>query len=65
MDDIDYTGGETLVELAEELRSRNIVFAVADANEHLQRELSRFGVDAREFASIREARAAFHADDAG
>jgi MFS superfamily sulfate permease-like transporter len=65
MDDIDYTGGETLVELAEELRSRNIVFAVADANEHLQRELARFGVDAREFASVREARAAFHADDAG
>jgi len=62
MDDIDYTGGETLSELAEQLRSRNIVFAVANASDHVQHELTRFGVDAREFASLQDARQAFHAD---
>jgi sulfate permease, SulP family len=62
MDDVDYTGGQTLAELAEQLGSRKIVFAVANANEDLRRELARFGVDAREFASLHDAREAFHAD---
>ncbi len=65
MDDIDYTGGETLSELAGQLRSRNIVFAVANASDHVQHELARFGVDAREFASLQDARQAFHADRSG
>jgi MFS superfamily sulfate permease-like transporter len=60
MDDVDYTGGETLVELSEQLASRKIVFAIANASDHLREELARFGVEAREFGTLADARQAFH-----
>jgi high affinity sulfate transporter 1 len=65
IDDVDYTGGETLVELADELAARNIVFAVAGASRHLRRELDLFGVTERigpehYYESIQDARDAFH-----
>jgi sulfate permease, SulP family len=44
MDDVDYTGAETLLEIADELRRRGIVFAVAGANDHVRRVLDRFGL---------------------
>src|SRR5262249_13011550 len=44
IDDIDYTGGKTLAELADELASRDVVFAVAAASSAVRRELDRFGV---------------------
>ena len=47
IDDVDYTGGQTLAELAETLRKRGIAFGVADASEHLRRELDRFGLSAQ------------------
>jgi SulP family sulfate permease len=47
IDDIDYTGGKTLAELADELAARDVVFAVARANGAVRRELDRFGVTAK------------------
>ena len=69
IDDVDYTGGRTLAELASELKDRGIVFAVADASAHLRRELDRFGITEvigpeHYFDSLYAARDAFHADRA-
>jgi MFS superfamily sulfate permease-like transporter len=66
IDDVDYTGGQTVVELADQLRQRGIVFAVAEADDDIRRQLDRFGLTAkigpdRYFTSLHEARAAFHA----
>ena len=66
IDDVDYTGGQALSELAEQLERRNIVFAVADASPQLRGELDRFGVTQKigpdhMFDSLESARAAFHA----
>lgn len=47
IDDVDYTGGKTLLEFAEQLEERAIVFAVAGANDEVRRELDRFGVTER------------------
>jgi sulfate permease, SulP family len=44
IDDVDYTGAETLLELAEQLHKRGIIFAVAGANDHVRRVLDRFGL---------------------
>jgi len=64
MDDIDYTGGKTLAELADQLADRHIVFAIAAASDTLRRELDRFGVTAKigndhYYSSVDDARAAF------
>ena len=66
VDDIDYTGAQTLLELADQLKQRGIVFAVADATDHVRNELDRFGLTERigsdhYFASVHDARDAFHA----
>ena len=65
IDDIDYTGGKTLLELANELRERGIVFAIAEADPDVRRELKRFGVtdrigEDRVFDRLSDARTAFH-----
>jgi MFS superfamily sulfate permease-like transporter len=65
IDDIDYTGAQTLLELAGELRQRGIVFAVAEADDDVRRELDRFGLTDkigpdRIFDSLQAARDAFH-----
>ena len=64
IDDVDYSGGQTLLELAGQLRQRGIVFAVAEAGEEVRRELDRFGVTGkigpdRYFDSLHAARDAF------
>jgi sulfate permease, SulP family len=59
MDDVDYTGGKALLDLQDQLQSRGIVFAVAAANDHLARELDRFGITAPRFATVAAARDAF------
>ncbi|HET6812753.1 MAG TPA: SulP family inorganic anion transporter [Actinomycetota bacterium] len=66
IDDIDYTGAQTLLELADHLRQRGIVFAVAEASDDLRRELDRFGLTDKigpnhYFDSIHAARHAFRA----
>jgi high affinity sulfate transporter 1 len=65
IDDVDYTGGKTLSELADELRSRGVVFAIAGAGPEVARQLRLFGVTAkigedRVFETLDDARAAFH-----
>src|SRR4051794_16165990 len=70
IDDVDYTGGKTLAELADQLADREIVFAVAEASRPIKRELDRFGVterigDDHYYDSLDAARAAFHASRAG
>jgi SulP family sulfate permease len=64
IDDIDYTGAQTLLELADQLRERGIVFAVAEANDDIRREFDRFGVTdkigpGRYFDGLHAARDAF------
>jgi SulP family sulfate permease len=64
IDDVDYSGGQTLLELAGQLRQRGIVFAVAEANDDVRRELDRFGLTGkigpdRYFDSLHAARDGF------
>ena len=47
IDDIDYTGGQTLVEVVEQLSQRGVSFGVVDASPELRRELDRFGITAK------------------
>jgi sulfate permease, SulP family len=66
IDDIDYTGAQTLLELADHLQERGIVLAVAEASDDLHRELDRFGLTDkigpdRYLDSLQAARDAFHA----
>ncbi|WP_406829755.1 SulP family inorganic anion transporter [Pedococcus sp. KACC 23699] len=44
IDDVDFTGGNTLVELAGVLERRGVVFAIAEANREVRPEMDRFGV---------------------
>jgi sulfate permease, SulP family len=65
IDDIDYTGGKTLAELADRLNERGIVFAIADMGLHLRGELDRFGIIGKigadhYYDGVERARAAFH-----
>jgi sulfate permease, SulP family len=65
IDDVDYTGGKTLLELADQLAERGVVFAVAAAREDVRRELDVFGLteeigEERYFATVDDAVAAFH-----
>jgi MFS superfamily sulfate permease-like transporter len=64
IDDVDYTGAQTLLELADHLKERGIVFAVAEASDDLRRELDRFGLTDKlgtdhYFDSLQAARDAF------
>jgi high affinity sulfate transporter 1 len=65
IDDVDYTGGMTLAEIADQLAERKVVFAIAAAGNHLRAELDRFGVTGkigadRLYDSLAAAREAFH-----
>jgi len=66
IDDVDFTGGKTLVEFADQLEQRGVVFAVAGAPATVVSELERFGLTdkiGREhiFGSLEEAIAAYGA----
>jgi MFS superfamily sulfate permease-like transporter len=66
IDDVDFTGGKTLLELVDQLQSRGIVCAVAGARPHVRKELDRFGITDRigasgYFDTLHAARNAFHA----
>ena len=65
IDDIDYTGAQTLLELADHLKQRGIVLAIAEASDDLRRELDRFGLTDKigpdhYLDSLQAARDAFH-----
>jgi SulP family sulfate permease len=64
VDDIDYTGGQTLVELVDELQERGVVVGAAEASADLQRELDTFGITERigrerVYTTVEDAREAF------
>jgi SulP family sulfate permease len=66
IDDVDYTGAQTLLERADHLQARGIVLAVAEASDDLRRELDRFGLTDKigpdhYFDSLHAARDAFRA----
>ena len=68
IDDVDYTGGKTLAELADQLAERKIVFGVAEASPQLRAELDRFGITERigadrYYDGIEDAREAFRASE--
>jgi high affinity sulfate transporter 1 len=64
IDDVDFTGGNTLVELVHELAARNVVFALATVTRAVRPQLDRFGVTAaigpdRIYATLNDAITAF------
>ena len=64
IDDVDFTGGKTLVELADELAERDVTFAVAEVRTAVLPELDRFGLTEkigpeRIFATLEQAIATF------
>ena len=66
IDDVDYTGGKTLLEVVEQVQARGIVVAVAGASAQVREELDRFGITdligaERYFETLHAARDAFHA----
>lgn len=69
IDDVDFTGGKTLLELARQLADRGVVLCIAAA-EPLMPELERFGVldalgEEHVFDSLDDAIAAFHVAQGG
>ena len=66
VDDIDYTGGQTLFEQVAEAQKLGVVVAIAEPSAHLQRQLDAFGVTKqvgreRIYETVGDARDAFHA----
>ncbi len=66
VDDVDFTAGKVLVEVAKQLQSRNIVFALARTNPPVLAQVQRFGlIDVigadHVYRHIDDAIAAFHA----
>ena len=47
IDDIDFTGGKTLAELADQLHQRGVVLGMADLRDSVRGELDRYGVTAK------------------
>jgi len=65
VDDLDYTGGKTLGELADQLAARGIVLALAEPTERVRQQLEPFGITAKIgqehiFETVQEAVEAFH-----
>jgi sulfate permease, SulP family len=65
IDDVDFTGGKTLLETVEQLRQRNVAFALAAVRDAVVPELDGFGIlkavgDDMIFATPEDAVKAFH-----
>jgi MFS superfamily sulfate permease-like transporter len=70
IDDIDYTGAQTMLELADQLHQRGVVLAIAQANDDLRHQLDRFGLTDKigpdhYYDSLHTTRDAFHATTGG
>jgi sulfate permease, SulP family len=66
IDDIDYTGGKTLAELADELRAHGIVLALAEVDGKVRTQLDTFGISSKVgpehiYDTVQDALDAFHA----
>jgi anti-anti-sigma regulatory factor len=67
MDDVDFTAGRTVVDVARRLRDRGITFAVVGASDKVRRELDLFGLgevigEDGYFSGVGPLREAFAAD---
>jgi high affinity sulfate transporter 1 len=67
IDDVDFTGGQTLLELAARLHDRGVVFALANVQPEVIHELDRMGLVSligpqHIFATVDDAITAFRAD---
>jgi MFS superfamily sulfate permease-like transporter len=65
IDDIDFSGGKTLGELADELRQRNVVLALCEVNDKVRAQLDTFDITEKVGAehiydTIQDALEAFH-----
>jgi sulfate permease, SulP family len=47
VDDIDYTGGKTLDELADQLHERNVVLVLCEVDDKVRKQLDTFGIAAK------------------
>ena len=47
VDDIDYSGGKTLDELADQLHERNVVLVLCEVDDKVRRQLDTFGIAAK------------------
>ena len=66
IDDIDYTGGKTLGELADQLRERNVALVLCEVDDRVRVQLDTFGIIAKVgaehiYETVGEAIEAFHA----
>jgi len=66
IDDLDYTGGKTLAEVADQLHDRNVVLALCEVDEGVRRQLDTFGItpkvgEAHIYEAVQDAIEAFHA----
>jgi MFS superfamily sulfate permease-like transporter len=64
VDDVDFTGGKTLGELADQLEKRGVVLALAEVRDNVRDELERYGLlekigEDRTYESVQEAVADF------
>jgi high affinity sulfate transporter 1 len=64
IDDIDFSGGKTMAEFADQLRERGIILAFAEVRRRVRRELDRYDVTAKIgedhiFDTVQDAVAAF------
>ena len=65
IDDIDFSGGKTLGELADQLLKLHVVLALCEVNDKVRVELEAFGITEkigahRIYATIQDAVEAFH-----
>ena len=64
VDDVDFTGGKTLLELADQLDKRGVVLVLAELRDNVRDELDRYGLlekigEDRTYESVQEAVADF------
>jgi SulP family sulfate permease len=67
IDDLDFTAGKTLAELADQLHERGIVLVLAQLGEKVRAEIDRFGITAKVgtehiYETTQDAVEAFHAE---
>jgi SulP family sulfate permease len=70
IDDIDFSGGKTLGELADELRARSIVLAITQPTDRVRAQLDTFGITEKIgaehiYETVQDALDAFHETGAG
>ena len=68
VDDIDFSGGKTLAELADQLRERKIVLALCEVDDKVRGQLDTFGITPKVgaehiYETVAEAVEAFHGKD--